>query len=106
MYATGAIHLTLLEMVKITNHETPQYAIFSTLLWLSSSQFQVFFLEPISQAPSLFLKIDNFYVVKYCRIGQNIFILSKYTKLSGLSRGVKHVGEKRNVNKYDIRPNT
>jgi hypothetical protein len=43
MHATGATHFTLLEMVKITNHETPQYAIFSSLMWLSSSsQFQVF----------------------------------------------------------------
>ena len=95
-------------MVKNTYHETPQYAIFSSLLWLSSSsfQFQVFPLEPLSQAPSLFLKIGHFYAVKYCRIGQNIFTLSKYTKFSGLSRGVKNVGEKCNENKCDIRPNT
>jgi len=106
MHATGATHLTLREMVKITNHEIPQCAIFSSLLWLSSSQFQVFPLGPLSQAPSLFLKIVHFYTVKYCRIGQNIFTLSKYSKFSGLSRGVNHVGEKCNENKCSIIPNT
>jgi len=106
MNATCATHLTLLEMVNIKTHETPQYAIFSSLMWLSSSQFQVFPLEHLSQASSLFLKIDHFYAVKYCRIGENIFTLSKYTTFSGLSRGVNNVGEKCNENKCDIKPNT
>jgi hypothetical protein len=60
MHATGTTHLILLEMLKITNHETPHYAIFSSLMWLSSSQFQVFTLEPLSQAPSLFFKLTIF----------------------------------------------
>jgi hypothetical protein len=101
MHATSATHLTLLELVKIANHETPQYAIFSSLLWFSSSQFQVFPLEALSQNPHRFFKIGHFYAVKYCRIGQNIFTLSKYTKFSGLSRRMNHVGEKCNENKCD-----
>jgi hypothetical protein len=104
MHATGATHLMLLEMLKITTHKTTQYAIFSSLRWLSFFQFQVFPLETLSQAPSPFLKIGYFYAVKYCRIGQNI--LSKYTKFSELSRGVNRVGEKCNENKCDIMPNT
>jgi hypothetical protein len=95
MHTTGATHLTLLEMVKITNHETPQYAIFFSLLWFSSPQFQLFPLEPLSQAPSLFFKIGHFYSVKYCRNWQNIFTLSKYTKFLGLSQGVNR--EEKNV---------